>query len=202
MKRFRVVPVIVSLLAAACAGGCLEKKDYDEIRYYRFVRRHSNGATGGVEEITRKQAATQAHWRFYITDGRAERMEAYNDSVRLASETRVTFDPQGRVIEERVYDPDKRLTTKLVIEYDERGRVSGFKHYTVDAGLREERQWEHDTLGRLKEVRIYGHGGVLIRVDRFVYDKKNPSKLVGVKRYGSQHTLMEEIPAEEYDFWE
>jgi len=195
-------PAAALLLAAALLGGCLEKKDYDEIRYYRTVQRDSSGITRGVGEVTRKQAGTQAHWRFYITDGRAERMESYDETTALMSEIRVTFDAKGRVADERTYNPDKKLVTKLAITYDEQGRVSGFKHYTADAGLMEERQWEYDEQGRLKEVRVYSHHGVLRRLDEFVYNKKKPTELLGVRRYGSQREPIEQIPAADYNYWE
>ena len=209
MKCSGTIPTALALLSAAAlvaavvlTAGCLGKKDHDEIRYYRSVQREASGTTCGVGEITRKQAATQEHWRLYITGGRAERMERYDAAGDLDSEVRLGFDAEGRVTQERAYSPDKKLLTKLEIAYDEAGRVTGFKHYTADAGLVEERRWRYDNRDRLAEVRVSGQGGILRWRDEFIYDTRQPAKWLGVKRYGRTGKLIEQIRAEDYTFWE
>jgi hypothetical protein len=204
MKCSRTTAATTALLAAAAVlvAGCLGKKDYDEVRYYRSVQREPGGTTSGVGEITRKQAATQEHWRFYISGGRAERMEHYNAAGELASEVRLGFDAEGRVADERTYSPDKRLLTKLEIAYDDTGRVTGFKHYTAEAGLIEERSWRYDSRDRLAEVRVNGRGGILRWRDEFVYDARQPAKWLGVRRYDRTGKLLEQFRAQDYTFWE
>jgi len=215
MKRSGRVPAAVAAALAAgvlfggcLLGGCLEKKDYDEVRYYQAVRREPSGATRGVGEITRKQATTQEHWRFYLTRGRAERMALHDNTGALVSEVRVDFDPKGRVVEERTYTPDAQKASTLTIEsrltitYDEQDRVVGFQQFSADAGLNEERQWEYDERGRLKEVRVYGHHGRLRWRDAFVYDREDPAKLRVVRRYDGKRRLVNQIPPKDYNFWE
>jgi hypothetical protein len=200
MKRSVPFVSLATVLAVALAGGCLEKKDYDEIRYYRSIRRAADGSSRGVAEITRKEAATEGHWRFYLRRGRTERMECYDATGALTREVRVGFDEQGRVAEERTYSPDRKLDSKLAITYDEQGRVSGYKFFTADAGFKEERQWRYDEQGRLSDVLVYGPQGVLRWKDQFVYDRKDPSKLLGVNRYDGKHALIEQIPVKDYTF--
>lgn len=210
MKLSGRVPAAVAaaLVAGVLLGGCLEKKDYDEVRYYRAVRREPSGATRGVGEITRKQATTQEHWRFYLTRGCAERMALHDNTGALVSEVRADFDPKGRVVEERTYTPDERKQSTLTIEsrltltYDERDRVIGFQQFSADAGLNEERQWEYDERGRLKEARVYGHHGRLRWRDKFVYDRDDPATLRLVRRYDGKHRLVSQIPPKDYNFWE
>jgi hypothetical protein len=200
MKCYALFASLTAVLAAALVAGCLEKKDYDEIRYYRAIRRALDGSSRGVDEITRRQADTEAHWRFYLAQGRAKRMECYDEAGALVREVRVGFDEQGRVAEERTYPPDRKLESKLVITYDGQGRVSGYKYYTEEAGFKEERQWHYDEQGRPSEVLVYGHGGVLRWKDRFVYDPKDSSKLLGVNRYDGNQNLVEQIAAKDYTF--
>jgi YD repeat-containing protein len=202
MKRHALLLLapLTAMLAAALLAGCLEKKDYDEIRYFRSIRRGMDGSSRGVGEITRKQADTEAHWRFYLRQRRVERLESYDAAGALVREVRLSYDEQGRVSEERTYLPDRQLESKLAIAYDAQGRVSGYKYYTEEAGFKEERQWQYDQQGRLSEVLVYGHGGILRWKDQLVYDRQEPSKLLGVNRYDSKHALVEQIAAKDYTF--
>lgn len=200
MKRHALLAPLTAVLAAALVVGCLEKKDHDEIRYYRAVQRALDGSNRGVEEITRKQADTEAHWRFYLSRGRAERLECYDAAGALVREVRLSYDERGRLAKERTYLPNRQLESELVVTYDAQGRVNGYKYYTEEAGLKEQREWQYDEQGRLSEVFVYGHGGVLRWKDELVYDRKDEAKLLGVNRYDSRHKLVEQIPAKDYTF--
>jgi len=200
MKHHATWVAVAAVLAAALLAGCIEDKDYDELTYYRTVRRDPDGVIRGVSELTRRQAGTRSHWRLFITDGRAERMESYNKGGRLTSELRIGFDAAGHVSEERTYGPDKKLRSKLVIEYDAQDRITGFKQYSAEAGLKEERRWQYDTRGRLSEVRVIGRGGILRWHDKFFYDRKQPDTLLRVDRYDGNFKLIERIAGSKYTF--